>query len=187
MEKTALLICDVQNAIVQMLHGENSGYLEKVANTIKAAREANTRVIYVRVAYRAGYPELSPNSSTLARLKVLGRVTESDPSTQFPEAITPREEDVIITKRRVSAFHATDLDLVLRSQNIDNLVIGGLSTSGVVMSTVRQGEDMDYRCTVLEDLCHDSDPAMHEACMKVLGKKAKILTSTDWAAELGQH
>nr|WP_246158554.1 isochorismatase family protein [Catellatospora sichuanensis] len=65
------------------------------------------------------------------------------------------------TARRVSAFAGSDLDLLLRAQWIEHLMLTGIATSGVVLSTLRQAADLDYRLTVLADGCHDSDPEVH--------------------------
>ncbi|KAJ9605431.1 hypothetical protein H2200_010088 [Cladophialophora chaetospira] len=186
MSATALLVCDIQNGIIERLtNHDTKTYLQQVAKSIEGAREAGIKVFYVRVAFRPGHPEASPRNASVARAKSWGGFVEGDQSTQIHDAIAPSEEDIVVTKRRGSAFHATDLDLLLRSLRIDTLVICGLSTSGVVMSTVRQGSDMDYNFVVLEDLCLDPDQAMHDACLQVLAKQAQMVESADWLAGLG--
>jgi len=188
MSATALLVCDIENGIVERLTSHDTeAYVKLVAETIKAARDAGIKVIYVRVAFRPGYPEASRRNTSVARAKAMGGFVEGDRSTQIHDAIAPGNEDIVVTKRRVSAFHGTDLDLLLRSLRIETVVISGLSTSGVVMSTVRQGSDMDYNFVVLEDLCLDPEQAMHEACLKVLAKQAQIGKSADWITSLGSH
>jgi nicotinamidase-related amidase len=185
MSTTALLVCDVQNGIVERIPGlDTKAYLQNLVNTIQAARAANHRVIYVRVAFRSGHPEASPRNASFARVKTMGGFLEHDPSTQIHETVAPQAEDIVVIKRRVSAFHGTDLDLVLRSLGIETLVICGLSTSGVVMSTVRQGSDLDYKLVVLEDLARDTEQAMHDACVKILAKQAQIINSEEWIAGL---
>lgn len=72
-----------------------------------------------------------------SRVVPIGKFVENDQSTSFPSSIAPLENDVVITKRRVSAFTGTDLEVVLRSSGVDNLVIGGIATSGAVLSTLR--------------------------------------------------
>lgn len=185
MGNTALLVCDIQNGIVARIQGQDSNaYLDCLASTIKAARAAGLQIIYVRVAFRAGHPEASPRNATFSRLKTFGGFVETDPSTAVHPTVAPEATDVVVTKRRVSAFHGTDLDLVLRAGDVEKLVIAGLSTSGVVMSTVRQGSDMDYQLVVLEDLCCDSEQAIHDAAIMVIGKQAEVLKSEEWVAGL---
>jgi nicotinamidase-related amidase len=69
---------------------------------------------------------------------VAGRMAmgESDPLTQVHDALAPQHGDIIVTKRRVSAFSGSDLDVVLRSLGIDSLILTGFATSGVVLSTL---------------------------------------------------
>ena len=68
-------------------------------------------------------------------------------------AVRPQPEDVVVVKHRVGAFSSTDLDMILRAKGVDTLVLTGLATSGVVLSTVRQGADADYRLVVVADCC----------------------------------
>ncbi|OQU96298.1 hypothetical protein CLAIMM_02401 [Cladophialophora immunda] len=155
MATTALLVCDIQKGIVDRVQSQDTeSFLQRLSETIEAARKAGIQVIY------------------------------SDASTQIHAAVAPREGDIVVTKRRVSALYGTDLDLILRSLGIETLVISGLSTSGVVMSTVRQGADMDYKLVVLEDLCQDTEQEMHDAAMKVIGKQAQVVGSAGWVAQL---
>jgi len=87
-------------------------------------------------------------------------------------------------KRRVSAFTGSDLEVVLRAKNIQHLVLSGLSTSGVVLSTLREAADKDYRLTVLSDLCADTDGEVHSLLMnKVFPRQADVVVSSEWMKE----
>jgi nicotinamidase-related amidase len=182
---TVLLVCDIQNGIIDRLHDHDvDAYLSRLSDTISAARKANIRIMYVRVAFRPTHPEISSANSSFAKVKAFGGFLDTDASTQIHSKVAPRPEDAIVTKRRVSAFHATDLDLMLRSQGVNTIAIAGLSTSGVVMSTVRQGSDLDYSFVMLEDLCLDTEQTMHDACLKILGKQAEIMKAKEWVGKL---
>jgi nicotinamidase-related amidase len=101
-------------------------------------------------------------------------------------AVGPAAGDVIVSKRRVSAFAGSDLDLVLRSGGVEHLVLAGIATSGVVLSTVRQAADLDYRLTVLSDGCLDGDPEVHRVLTeKVFPRQAEVTTVAHWTARLG--
>ena len=90
----------------------------------------------------------------------------------------------MVRKKRVSAFSTTDRDARLRERGIDTLVLGGISTSGVVLSTVRDAADRDYRIVLLEDLCVDQDEEVHRVLFgKVFPRQAEVITS-DRLAEL---
>ncbi|MEV0266491.1 isochorismatase family protein [Streptomyces sp. NPDC050617] len=81
-----------------------------------------------------------------------------------------------VTKTRVGAFSTTSLDAFLREQGIDTLVLAGIVTSGVVLSTVREAADRDYRLFVLADACDDPDPQLHRTLMEsVLPTQADVI------------
>jgi nicotinamidase-related amidase len=97
--------------------------------------------------------------------------------------LTPEEDDVVVTKRRVSAFSGSDLEIILRAKNIEHLVLSGIATSGVVLSTVREASDKDYKLTVLSDLCADTDPEVQNVLLnKVFSRQATVMTSEEWMA-----
>ena len=62
---------------------------------------------------------------------------------------------------RTGAFSTTDLDVQLRERGVDTLILAGISTSGVMLSTVRDASDRDYRVIVLADATADPDPEIH--------------------------
>ncbi len=85
----------------------------------------------------------------------------------------------------MSAFAGSDLELVLRGAGADHLVLTGLATSGVVLSTLRQAADLDYRLTVLADACGDADEEVHRVLTeKVFPRQADVTTIDAWTAAL---
>jgi nicotinamidase-related amidase len=181
-ERTALLIMDVQPEIVERF-GE-SRLTERLAQAAAAARSAGVRVIYVKIGFRSGYPEISPRNASFSRVSELGGFVEGVSSEIHP-AVAPRPGDVVVTKRRVSAFAGSDLDVVLRAGGIEALVLSGISTSGVVLSTLRQAADLDFSLIVLSDGCVDSDDEVHRVlCEKVFPRQAQVLSIGDWVDTL---
>jgi len=90
-------------------------------------------------------------------------------------------------QRRVSAFTGSDLEVVLRAAGIDHLVLTGIATSGVVLSTLRQAADLDYRLTVLADGCLDADPEVHRVLTdKVYPRQADVLRISEWTDSLAK-
>jgi nicotinamidase-related amidase len=184
MTSTALLIMDVQQGIVNRFAGDD-GYLPRLAATAGAARSAGIRVIYVTVGFRPGYPEISPRNKTFGPIAASGRMTDGDSGTGIHPAVAPAAGDVVVTKRRVSAFTGSDLDVVLRAGGTEHLVLTGIATSGVVLSTLRQAADLDYGLTVLADGCLDADAEVHRVLMeKVFPRQADVVTAADWTAAL---
>jgi nicotinamidase-related amidase len=184
MASTALLVMDVQQGIVDRF-GSDEGYLPRLAAAVDAARGAGIWVIYVVVGFRAGHPEVSERNKSFAAIAGSGRFTDGDPGSAIHPAVAPASGDVVVTKRRVSAFAGSDLEVMLRAGGIDHLVLTGIATSGVVLSTLRQAADLDYRLTVLADGCLDGDPEVHRVLLeKVFPRQADVVSVADWAASL---
>jgi nicotinamidase-related amidase len=185
MTSTALLIMDVQQGIVERFAGGDDGYLERLATAITAARAADVMVGYVTIAFRPGYPEVSDRNKSFAAIADRGWFTDGDPGTRIPDAIAPAPGEAVVTKRRVSAFTGSDLDVLLRARRIDHLVLAGIATSGVVPSTLRHAADLDYRLTVLADGCLDADPEVHQVLLgKLFPRQADVIGVAEWAASL---
>ncbi|HEX3771218.1 MAG TPA: isochorismatase family cysteine hydrolase [Polyangiaceae bacterium] len=181
----ALLVMDFQTAVVEMIAIDQEGLLARTAALIDAARHAEVRVVYVVVAFRDGYPEVSARNASFGRLKGGGLFLEGSPSTQVHAAVAPKPGEPVVTKRRVSAFAGTDLEMILRAKGVDTLILAGLATSGVVLSTVRHAADADYRLVVVEDCCGDRDAEVHRVLMdKVFARQATVTQASDVIAAL---
>jgi len=179
----ALLVMDLQNGIVARFAERADSLLATVQRVIAAARAREVPVIFVRVAFRPGAPEISARNKSFAALTSAPAMDETSEATQIHPRLEVREGDVLVTKRRVSAFAGSDLDVVLRSFDVDHLVLTGLATSGVVLSTTRQAADLDYSVTILADACADADPEVHRVLTeKVFPRQARVCTSDDWIA-----
>ncbi|MEV6971545.1 cysteine hydrolase [Hamadaea sp. NPDC051192] len=182
MTRTALLVMDVQAGIVGRI--ADVTYLDRLTPAVAAARAVGVPVVYVVVGFRPGHPEISANNKSFGAL-ASGVFTPDDPTAAIHEAVAPRPGEVIVTKKRVSAFAGSDLELVLRAQGVGHLVLTGIATSGVVLSTLRQAADLDYRLTVLEDACADADPEVHRVLTtKVFPRQAEVTSVADWVAGL---
>ncbi|GLA19104.1 hypothetical protein AnigIFM62618_006767 [Aspergillus niger] len=185
-ERLALLLLDVQNGVVNRLENTTQ-YLQTLSSVAQAARNAQINIIHVVTAFRPGYPECHPRNPNVGRVKEMGAFLTHDESTQVHPAVSRREEEPIVTKHRVSAFTGTELDLILRSKGITEMVVGGLITSGAVLSTVRAAADLDYNVTVLEDVCMDRDPEVHGVLMeKVFTRQGRVVSSKEWVDEIAK-
>jgi nicotinamidase-related amidase len=152
-------------------------YLGRLEAAVSAAHESRIQVIYVVVGFRPGFPEVS------ARNKMFGGIKEAAASTLLNPrpVLDPAEDDIVVTKRRVSAFSGSDLEVILRAENIQRLVLTGIATSGVVLSTVREASDKDFQLTVLSDLCADSDAGVHAMLLeRIFPRQAEVMTSEEW-------
>jgi nicotinamidase-related amidase len=183
-KQTALLIMDVQPPIADRVGGPI--FLERIADSASAARDAGIAVIYVKIGFRKGYPEIGPRPSAIfAAIKEMGAFVDGV-STEVHESIAPRSGEIVVTRPRVSAFSGSDLDVVLRARGIDSLVVTGIATSGVVLSSLRQAADLDFDLTVLSDGCADPDDEVHRVLIeKVFPSQAQVMTVHEWITDLG--
>ncbi|KUM99115.1 isochorismatase [Streptomyces yokosukanensis] len=179
MANSALLVMDVQRDIVAIAD-DGSGYLSRLRRAIDGARAAGIPVIYVVIGLRPGDP-VSPRNRVMAHAVRAGLFTEGDPGTEIHHEVAPQQGDVVVTKRRGSAFSGSDLDLVLRARNIDSLVLTGIATSAVVLSTLWHAIDLDFGLTVLADGCLDTDPEVHTMLTERLFPQwADVVAVEDW-------
>ena len=114
------------------------------------------------------------------------QVAVQDPMDVIHPSVRPREGEVVVGKHRVNALYGTGLDVVLRANDIRDLVIFGYATSGVILSTVRYAADLDYNLTVVEDCCSDSDADIHEfLTQRIFPRQAEVVGSDDVIRALG--
>jgi nicotinamidase-related amidase len=183
MDATVLLVMDVQRGVVERF-ATDPGYLQRLAGAIAAARAAAVPVVYVTVGFRPGHPEISTRNRTFSALAAAGGFVEGSPAAEIHPAVAPGAGDLVVTKRRVSAFAGSDLDVVLRGLDAGTLVLAGIATSGVALSTLRQAADLDYRLIVLADACLDADPEVHRVLTeKVFPRQAEVSTVAQWTEQ----
>jgi nicotinamidase-related amidase len=167
---------DFQNPIVEHFATGQEALLKATAATIDAARHANIPVIYVVVGFRPGFPEISDRNKLFSGIKAMGGL-----ATDIHPQVAPKGNEPIVTKRRVGAFHGTDLEVILRAHETQTLVLCGISTSGVVLSTVRHAADSDYAVVVLSDCCSDPKANVHECLMNdIFPWQGTVATSADF-------
>lgn len=179
-QNTALLVMDMQVAILGNFPGATE-LINNVAKAIAVARDKKIPVIYITVGFRAGMPEISRNNRSFSTARERFGVN-MDEFTKIDSALVPLPGEIVIVKRRVSAFTGSDLEVILRAQGILHIVLTGISTSGVVLSTVREASDKDYRITVLSDCCADADREVHNVLTtKIFPRQADVLTIEEWS------
>jgi len=179
-QNTALLVMDMQTAILGMLPTAEN-LVANIEKAISKARANAIPVIYVVVGFRAGAPEVSLNNKGFAGAKERFGKINTEAFMTVAADIAPRDGDVTIVKRRVSAFTGSDLEVILRAQGIQHLVLTGIATSGVVLSTTREAADKDYRITILADCCADADEEVHRVLTtKIFPRQADVISLQEW-------
>lgn len=186
---TALLAMDCQAGIVSVYAKPPEEFAAGAAAVLRAGRAAGMTIVHVQVGFRPGLPEVSERNKLFAAVK-------SNPQHQkffegasgaIHPALGPEAGDLIVTKHRVSAFAGTDLEVLLRAKGIDTLVLFGIATSGVVLSTTLEASDADYRLFVIADCCADLDPVLHDALIeRLFPKRGDVVTAQAFVESLNQ-
>ena len=178
---TALLIADFYGDMMTTLpHAVDRGVVGKTQAVQKAARDAGLLVCYSATVFRPGYVEISDRNKTFSQRKASGQPAVGDPMAVIHEAVRPIEGEVVVGKHRVNALYGTDLDMTLKANNIETIVLLGYATSGVVLSTTRYAADSDYRLYIVEDCCSDSDPEVHDfLTQRIFPRQADVVQSAD--------
>jgi nicotinamidase-related amidase len=177
----SLLLMDLQGSVLARFPDHKSELLSVLSGAAAAARAAGIPVIHVRIAFRDGTPEISRHNRVFAAHAGASTLLEGAGATAIDPALGPEPGDIVVTKKRVSAFSGSDLQLILRSLEVRSLVLAGIATSGVVLSTVREAADLDYELTVLRDGCVDADPEVHRVLLdKVFPRQASVISTAEW-------
>lgn len=181
----ALLVMDIQAGIVSRI-AQPETLLNNIKETIASARTAQVKIIYVTVQFREGFPEISNNNKGFSAIKV-SPMLASPEAVAIHKTVAPVKDDIHVIKRRISAFTGSDLEVILRANSINDLVLCGVSTGGVVLSTLREAADKDYRLTVLHDCCADADTEVHDVLVrKVFPRQAEVLDHLEWIEQLNK-
>jgi nicotinamidase-related amidase len=172
----AVLALDYTTKIVERFAAARTEVAGRAAAFVKAARAAGALIVYVIPGrFRAdGQPDL-----------VMG---------PLHGAFDQKEGDALLYKSKMGAFSTTNLDVLLREAGRSTLIIGGIATSGTVLSTTRWAFDCGYKNLVIDDICHDPDPRVHEALTQPvhpdsylgLWRIAEVTSSADVIRRFGQ-
>lgn len=187
--RTALLVMDYQPATMAFLpeDRDREDLLVRMEGAIFDIRAAGGTVAYVRLGFtEADWDAIPAGNKTFAPLAHYRVMHHEDPATAIHERLAPRDGDITVRKRRFGGMSTTDLDERLRERGITTLVVSGLGTSGVVLSTVIEAADRDYELYVLSDGIADPDTEVHEILLdRVLPSRAHIIDTAGLHTLLG--
>jgi|HubBroStandDraft_6_1064221.scaffolds.fasta_scaffold535352_1 nicotinamidase-related amidase len=181
--RTAILSMDFQTGIVSIYTKDDEELLSRVSSMLKAARASGMRIIHIQVRFRPGLPEIGTRNALFNTIKNSPKHQElfQGPAAAIHPAVAPETDDIVVTKHRVNAFTGTDLEMILRAQDIDTLIMWGIATSGVVLSTMLHAADADYRVIVIRDCCADANAQLHNSLMNgVFSRQGTVVTSTEF-------
>jgi nicotinamidase-related amidase len=184
---TAVLSLDMQAGIVSIYAGHQDGLIARAAEVLRRSRGCGMTIVHVQVGFRPGLPEISPRNTLFSGIRNSERHQQlfQGDAGRIHSALGPEGRDIVIVKHRISAFAGTDLEMILRSNAIDTLVLFGIATSGVVLSTLLDAVDADYRVVVVKDCCIDPDAETHQVLAeKLFPKRGTVLTAEELVGQL---
>lgn len=177
---TALIVGDIQRGITS-----NFSFARQVvpplADLLPRARAAGILVVFVRIAFRVNRADLPPGNALISSFFDAGDMFHEGAAGTTID-LPVEGQDVVVLKRRASAFAGTDLDLVLRARAVDTIALAGVATSAMVAATFYDAADRGYRITVLRDGCADSDPGVHDFFVDKIfpSRGADVVSCADW-------
>jgi nicotinamidase-related amidase len=180
--KTAVVSMDTQRGPVgrsAMFRERNVGQAAKTV--LEAARRAGILVVHVVIEHQPAF--YSPRNKFLQKIRI---PILSAPGVNVAELleivdeVKPVGDEPVIRKPRMNPFHGTNLDGLLRSRDIDTVVLMGVATEFVVEAAARHAADLDYRVIVLEDCCAGFSEETHRVALHVMDHFAVLATSNDF-------
>jgi len=157
-ERTALLVMHYQTDILGLFPSVAPALLANTRSLCDAARHRGIDVYFANLRFSPGYPEISPLNQNGQGIKQLGLFVDDQVS---PELGRQASEPLIIA-HRASVFFGTDLQVRLSARGIDTLMMVGIASTGVVLSSVAYASDADFRLLTVKDCCYDPDPVVHD-------------------------
>jgi len=187
--RTAILAMDCQAGVVSIYVQPPDEFLNRASSVLAAARKTRMKIIHVQVGFRPGLPEISSRNKLFAALKANPQHQQlfQGDAGRIHAALGPEPEDIVVTKHRVSAFAGTDLEMLLRAGEIETLVLFGIATSGVVLSTLVDAFDLDYKTIVVTDCCADRESDLHRILTtRLFPNRGDVLTAEEFVASLAK-
>ncbi|WP_322087387.1 isochorismatase family cysteine hydrolase [Burkholderia sp. BCC1999] len=155
---TALLVMHYQTDILGLFPSVAPGLLANTRRLCDAARASSIGVWFANLRFSPGYPEVSPRNKNGQGIKQLGLFIDDGTS---PELGRQADEPLIVA-HRASVFFGTDLQARLVEQGVDSLIMVGIASTGVMLSSIAHASDADFRLYTVKDCCYDPDPVVHE-------------------------
>lgn len=179
--RRALLLLDCQEGAADQPFASSA--VQAAAQALQAARHAKLLVAFTKIDFLPAYADVAGSNKTFSAIKTHHLFAPGTSTIVAP--LQPVAGEFVFTKDRFNAFCGNALSELLRGQGISHLVLAGVSTSGVVLSTFADTIDRDFDVTILSDACADSDKDLHDTLMsKLFPRSATVLPVKDWATSL---
>lgn len=178
--RTALLVMHYQTDIMNLFPAVAPGLLARTRTLCDAARDRGVGVYFAKIHFSPGYPEVSPLNKNGQGIKQLGLFVHD----RIAPELGQRDDEPLIVAHRASVFFGTGLEARLRARGVDTLIMVGIASTGVMLSSIAHASDADFRLITVKDCCYDPDPVVHEHLFSTAFESRTTVLSLDQALSM---
>ncbi|MFH1308254.1 MAG: cysteine hydrolase [archaeon] len=187
-ENTALLVLDMQNDMIHekgkvagmgiMEHAKKQNAIQNTKKLLEKARSLGVKVVFVKVEYTEGYPEVESSFEPLQKMTPQFKaMLKGTWGAEIHEELKPLDNEPVISKSRISPY--TNPDFEKQIQGIQTLLLTGVATNWVVEAVARRAADENHQVIVVEDCCASMSQELHDFVIKNIFPNICIISNSD--------